>query len=251
MYLLDHIVHFVNKPESMVVKTKEMGLHTVEGGKHEMWGTYNSLCYFGLSYIEFIGVFDEALIEKSAQIPYTLHHSYKKRNNANGLTRIALRTTTIDKDAEQLREAGFEVIGPDSFSRVRPDGSVLTWKLLHFGKKDLLFDFPFLIQWDGTDEERYEALVNNGTIQQHPLGNLQIDEVSFEVKDLKIAEGWAEVFQFNILESAESYIKLKAPNCAFSFHKVDGKNEIVKVKIVGAKEEKEVVLEEGKYIFVR
>lgn len=251
MYLLDHIVHFVKEPESMVEITKEIGLHTVEGGKHEMWGTYNSLCYFGLSYIEFIGVFDKELLDKSAEIPYTLHYSYKKRNEANGLTRIAIRTTTIEQDAENLKKAGFEVVGPDTFSRVRPDGSVLTWKLLHFGKKDLPLDYPFLIQWDGTDKERYEDLVNNGTIQEHPLGKLQIDEISFQVDELQLAKSWAEVFHFGIVESTESYIKLKGPNCNFSFQKVNGKNEMVSVKISGASLDKESMLEDGKYIFIR
>lgn len=251
MYLLDHIVHFVQEPKSMIEQTKKIGLHTVEGGKHEMWGTYNSLCYFGLSYIEFIGVFDETLLEKSAEIPYTLHYSYKKRNKENGLTRLAIRTTTIEQDAENLRDADFEVIGPDSFFRVRPDGSVLTWKLLHFGKRDLAFDFPFLIQWDGTDEERYEDLVNNGTIQKHPLGELHIDEISFQVEKLELAKAWAEIFHFDTLESNESYITLKAPNCTFKFNIENGKNEMEHVKIVGANEEKEIFLEEGKYIFAR
>lgn len=250
MYLLDHIVHFVKEPKAMVEKTKEIGLHTVEGGKHEMWGTYNSLSYFGLSYIEFIGVFDETLLEKSAEIPYTLHESYKKRNKKNGFTRIAIWTTTIEEDAKKLRDAGYEVIGPDSFSRIRPDGSVLTWKLLHFGKKELPFEYPFLIQWEGSDEERYNDLVNNGTIQKHPLGDLTIDEISFSVTDLQWAKEWANLFEHEIVESTDSYITLKAPNCHFKFN-LEQKYEIVEVKISGAKEEKHVTLEDGNYLFVR
>lgn len=250
MYWLDHIVHFVKEPKSMAEKTRELGLHTVEGGKHEMWGTYNALCYFGLSYIEFIGVFDKELLEQSAEIPFTLHASYKKRNEQDGLTRIALRTNSIEEDAVKLRERGYEVIGPDSFSRVRPDGSVLTWKLLHFGKKDSPFEFPFLIQWDGSDEERYNDLAKNGTIQKHPIGEVSIKEISFTVTDLKWAEEWADLFQHEIVESTPAYIKLKVPNCHFSFN-LGRKNEIAEVTIGGAKEEKQVVLEKGKYLFVR
>lgn len=250
MYLLDHIVHFVKEPKAMVEKTRELGLHTVEGGKHEMWGTYNSLCYFGLSYIEFIGVFDQNLLEESAKVPYTLHASYKKRNEQQGLTRIALRTSTIEKDAEKLREKGYEVIGPDSFSRVRPDGSILTWKLLHFGKKEFPFEFPFLIQWDGSDEDRYNDLIHNGTIQKHPEGDLAIDEIDFEVNDLGWAKEWSELFQHKIMESTPSYIKLKAPNCDFRFT-LGEKNEIAEVVIKGAKAEKQVILEQGNYRFSR
>lgn len=250
MYLLDHIVHFVQKPEAMAEKTKAIGLHTVEGGKHEMWGTYNSLCYFGLSYIEFIGVFDEALIEESAKIPYTLHETYKKRGGQDGFTRIALRTTTIEEDAKKLREKGYEVIGPDSFSRVRPDGSVVAWKLLHFGKKDAPIDFPFLIQWDDSDEERYKDLVGNGTIKEHPIGDASIEEIIFHVTDLQWAKEWPDLFHYGVLDSTDSYITLKGPDCRFRFN-FGSRNEIAEVRIKGAKEEKQVILEGGKYTFVR
>lgn len=248
MYLLDHIVHFVKAPEDMVGKTKEIGLHTVEGGRHEVWGTYNSLCYFGLSYIEFIGVYDQSLLDQSATIPYTLHDSYKKRNEKKGFTRIAIRTTSIDDDAKKLKEAGYEVIGPETFSRTRPDGSVLSWKLLHFGKKNLKLDFPFLIQWNDSDEERLMDLRKNGTIKEHPLGDLLVQEVSFHVEDLDVAKAWSNVFEFEIVDHSESYIKIKSPNCQFAFYK-ENQNDIVEVIIAGAKEEKEVVLEEGKYFF--
>jgi hypothetical protein len=34
------------------------------GGRHESWGTYNSLIYFGLSYIEFLGIENLFIAEK-------------------------------------------------------------------------------------------------------------------------------------------------------------------------------------------
>lgn len=249
MYALDHIVHFVDKPENLVGETRLLGLHTVHGGKHDMWGTYNSLSYFGLSYIEFIGVFDQALLEKSASEPFTLHESYKKRNYENGLTRIAIRTDTIEKDAESLREAGFTVYGPDDFSRTRPDGSVVKWKLLHFGQNDL--EFPFLIQWEGTDEERYDELVQLGTIDSHPLGDLKIEEIIYSTPDLTIAKEWAKIFKFE-LEEKQSSSTLKTPNCFISFHlKETGKTELERIVIKGAKEEKEVKIEGATYQFIK
>ncbi len=33
-----------------------LGFHTVLGGEHTTWGTWNSLSYFDLSYIEFLAV---------------------------------------------------------------------------------------------------------------------------------------------------------------------------------------------------
>lgn len=251
LYELDHIVHFVDKPEKMPERTKQIGLHTVEGGKHKMWGTYNSLCYFGLSYIEFIGVFDEQLLQKAASIPYTLHETYIKNGRKNGFTRIALRTMDIAKDAEKFRRLGFEIDGPTSFSRIRPDGSVVKWKLLHIGKGDCSFDYPFFIQWDDSNEERFNQLVQNGTIQEHDLGQLEINEIHFVVNDLKIAKEWALLFERSIDEQSENVMKLKGENCLFVFEKSEKKNLISKVVFRNSKVEKEVFLENGLYFFTK
>ncbi|MFC7685053.1 VOC family protein [Ureibacillus sp. GCM10028918] len=248
MYLLDHLVHFVEKPERLIESASELGLHTVKGGKHEMWGTYNSLCYFDLSYIEFIGIYDKNLFEKSASEPYTLHETYKKMKYQNGVVRIALRTNFIDKAAENLELLGYEVYGPDEFSRTRPDGSVLKWKLLHFGKKGQILDFPFIIQWEGEDNDRFKDLVESGTIKPHQLGHVQIKEIQFEVEDLSTATEWGKVFEFEV-EDAHSSKTVKMPNCLLKFKKIEDDNKIAQITISGAVEEKEVTLEGTKYLF--
>ena len=248
MFLLDHLVHFVEKPEQLVGTTKELGLHTVNGGKHEMWGTYNSLCYCGLSYIEFIGIFDKPLFEKSAREPYTLHETYKNKNYQNGVARIALRTNTIEKDAENLRLLGYKVYGPEDFSRTRPDGSVLKWKLLHLGKEEQTLEFPFIIQWEKQDEDRFNDLFASGVITHHPLGNLELEEIEFDVSDISIAAEWARAFDFEVEGTATSK-KLKAPNCLLSFKQTADNNKISQIIISGAVEEKEAVIEGTKYLF--
>ena len=54
MLLFDHLVHAVNcTPEEAAKQMQERGFHTALGGEHTTWGTWNSLCYFDLSYIEF------------------------------------------------------------------------------------------------------------------------------------------------------------------------------------------------------
>lgn len=249
LYELDHIVHFVDRPEKMPERTKQIGLHTVEGGKHEMWGTYNSLCYFGLSYIEFIGVFDEQLLQSASLIPYTLHNTYIKNGRKNGLTRIALRTIDIEKDAEKFRNLGLETNGPTSFSRLRPDGTVVKWKLLHIGKKESSFDYPFFIQWDESNEERFNQLVQNGTIKEHELGPLQISEIHFHVNDLKIANEWATFFGFSIEEQSEKGMKLKGKNYLCIFGKSENNNSISKVVLRNSKDEKKVFIENALYRF--
>ena len=103
---LDHLVHHVEKPEEAMKVFNKLGLHTVEGGRHENWGTYNALAYFGLSYIELIGVFDEHLVSQAAQVDYSLHHSYRKRGSQSGLSRVVLRSTDLKKEATRLRALG-------------------------------------------------------------------------------------------------------------------------------------------------
>lgn len=251
MYKLDHIVHFVESPEKLIEQTKNIGLYTVPGGKHDMWGTYNSLCYFGLSYIEYIGIFDEELYLDSAKEPFTLHETYLKRNRRNGFNRIALRTNSIEEDAKRLRVLGLSVFGPQNFSRTRPDGSVVKWKLLHFGFQEQDLDLPFLIEWEGEGQERYEELKQLGTIKNHPLGNLKIKEISFSVPNLKIAEKWAGLFEYKV-EKSDTCMKLIAPEYELTFNKKDSSpSEISHVTISGSNEEKEIVIENGKYIFVK
>lgn len=244
--LLDHVVHFVEKPELLVPATRQIGLHTVNGGKHEMWGTYNSLCYFGLSYVEFIGIFDEDLFEISAKEPYTLHETYQKRTRQNGALRIAMRTTTIEKDAEAIRVMGYEINGPQTFSRTRPDGSLLKWKLLHFGKRGHTLDFPFIIQWEGHDDARKGELEESGILKPHPVGNLQLEEVVIGCSDVNIAHEWGKILRFQI-ETSPSSIKLKGENCRLIFEK--GNNQISRIVFSGAREAKNVRIEGTQYVF--
>lgn len=251
MFELDHIVHFVDKPEEMPAKTKEIGIHTVLGGKHEMWGTYNSLSYFGLSYVEFIGVFDEELIEQSSKIPFTLHDTYVKNGRKIGFTRLAFRTNSIEKDAEKFRQLGFIVDGPKPFSRVRPDGTVAKWKLLHFGKPNSTFDFPFFIQWEESDEERMEQLIENGTIKEHDAGPLAIDEIVMKINDIQIAKDWATSLDLEVVRETNHLVILKGANCNYRFEIDESKkNGIFKVVLKNAKNEKELLLEEGLYHFI-
>ncbi|HWL24001.1 MAG TPA: VOC family protein [Ureibacillus sp.] len=252
MYKLDHIVHFVDHPEVLVDRMSDEGVRTVLGGKHEMWGTYNSLSYFeNLSYIEYIGIFDEELFNKSAKVPYTLHESYEKNNRRNGFTRIALRTNTINEDAKRLKEAGLFVDGPKSFSRKRPDGTIVSWKLLHFGLEGNELEFPFLIEWNLEDQERYNDLLRSGTLGHHPLGNLKIDSIVLTVKNLDKVRQWSNLFNFELIETT-SLIKLVTPNCDLIFYyNRDAQNLITEVVISGASMEKTLKIDNANYKFIK
>jgi hypothetical protein len=198
MYQFDHIVHFVEYPEQAKQHFQQQGIHAVMGGQHEAWGTYNALSYFDLSYIEFIGIFDEELFLQAAKQTYTLQHSYEKNSRQNGFTRFALRTTEIAKDAEKFKEAGFEVIGPTKCFRTREDGSQITWQLLHIGLMDTKVDFPFFIQWDESDDNRREDFKKRGIIAPHKLGNLAIEEIHYNLPSLQAVEQLAKLCEATV-----------------------------------------------------
>jgi hypothetical protein len=191
-FRFNHLVHFVNSPLVAIEEYQKLGLYAVEGGKHENYGTYNSLSYFDLSYVELIGVFDHKLVESVAGIEYSLRETFKKDNYIEGLARIALRSTNLEDDAERFRSLGLEVYGPSLLSRKRPDGSLVSWKLLYVGKPDEQLELPFFIQWDEGDEERKQDLINRSVIAEHPKGKISLLSVAFAVHNVEnVIEKWS------------------------------------------------------------
>lgn len=213
----DHLVHQVQSPENMKVFLNKRHIHTVNGGQHTMWGTYNTLSYFGLSYIEQIAIYDHALFEEAAKLPYSLHYTFKQDNERYGFSRIALRTTNIEEEAQRLSALGFEVYGPDVCSRTRPDGSVVEWKLLHFGKQEQEIDFPFFIEWADSDEKRKEQLKASGALKA--TQNISMESVQFYVQDaLTTVKEWQEVLQLSEPEAHTAFVSLHLPNIRLDFY---------------------------------
>ncbi|MFD1414881.1 VOC family protein [Oceanobacillus jeddahense] len=198
----DHLVHFTGSPEEAKDALSELGLHVVDGGKHENGGTYNTLSYFDLSYIELIGLFDRSLAETPTE-KYSLRDTFQKDHFANGLSRIALRSQNLEEEAKRFKSLGLEVYGPTPLSRKRPDGSVVSWKLLFAGNADDELELPFFIQWDESDEERRKDLKAQQTIAEHQRGDLTLAAVGFAVKNAeKTVEKWAAYLD---LEKGESF----------------------------------------------
>ncbi len=214
----DHLVHQVESPENIKVFFNKRNVHTVNGGQHTMWGTYNTLSYFGLSYIEQIAIYDRDLFEQAAQYPYSLHYTFKRDQERQGFSRIALRTKNIEEAGRRLRALGYEVYGPDACSRTRPDGTVVEWKLLHFGKPDLPIDFPFLIEWAEEDEERLVQLKASGAIDVKQA--ITMESIQFYVKDMQATvQLWQEALQLPEPVQYEQYMSLQLPNMRLDFYK--------------------------------
>jgi hypothetical protein len=198
----DHIVHLVNDPVQAASRFREHGLHALEGGRHANWGTYNSLCYFDLSYIEFLGIFDRALAEVE-QENLLVRDSAKRLPNQEGFSRIAIRTNDIEQTASVLKERGLQVIGPFPGSRIRPDGKRLEWSMLFVESEDSALPLPFFIQWGEADAQRRTDLEEREVIAPHAIGQLSLGAVKFAVRDLEPrVQQWSNWFG---LEAGETF----------------------------------------------
>jgi hypothetical protein len=181
----DHLVHFVkDDPVHAVELVKQHGFHAVAGGRHEAWGTYNGLCYFDLSYIEFLAV-ENPIVARQATDNDLIRQALRELAVAEGLGRVAIRTDDIRQLAEYMRKQGLAVTGPLPGSRTRADGSVIKWSLL-FPEYDAgKLPLPFFIEWEQPDEQRRLDLQNRQVIAPHPAGELRLSYVAFAVSELE------------------------------------------------------------------
>lgn len=269
MFQFDHLVHSVNSPLEAIEQFHKLGLHAVEGGKHESLGTYNSLSYYDLSYIELIGIYDKQTVEASSDLKYSLRETLKKDQFTEGLARIALRSSDLEKDAERFRQLGLEVYGPHPMSRKRPDGSVVSWKLLYAGKQGEQLALPFFIEWDQGDEERKQDLINRSVIAEHEKGDIHLSSIGFAVENLEeTAKKWVqyldlqegETFVDSSLNATGKRLHLKGGDIVLYSPNGEGRvSEVLEkrgekpflVQFAGASQEEEVQLFEATYRFLK
>ena len=229
-FSFDHLVQFVEEPKKAIEILKEKGIHAVEGGKHESLGTYNTLSYFDLSYIEFLGTFDLTLFEQIDHQKHSLTETIANDKLVEGFSRFAARTTDIEGAAKHFREKGLTVTGPHPLSRKRPDGSVISWQLLYAGDDTDGLQLPFIIQWDESDEDRRADQIERGVIAPHPEG-VSFSHLTFAVKDSQeTVEKWADWLNLKIgeaytdetLNATCQVLELQGGNLVFASPNGDG-----------------------------
>lgn len=199
-FSFDHLVWFFKKPEEAIAPLEQVGLKVAPGGRHESWGTYNTLSYFGLSYLEFLGIEDWQRAETHEANRLITHIvGQLPKDNGEGPARIAIRTNEIEALAEQLKEEGFTVYGPIPGERVRGDGEVIKWSLLFPEYAGSELRLPFFIQWEKSDDERLAELDQLGLIDRHPAGSVQFESVGFAVQNLdETLEVWKKFLNLPI-----------------------------------------------------
>ncbi|MED1204508.1 VOC family protein [Heyndrickxia acidicola] len=187
----DHLVHFTNNPIVTAETLKQKGFSVSQGGEHAHWGTFNALSYFGLSYLEFLGINHRTIAETAALENNLIEQAVQWLPNREGFGRIALRTNEIDSVAARMKDLGFKIHGPVPGKRTREDGITIQWKMLFIEASNDELPYPFFIQWNQSDEERKQDLAKNQ--QAHSISNLTFKEVVFAVHDsYKTANRWAD-----------------------------------------------------------
>lgn len=231
--LFDHVIHFIEEtPEQAVEFWKQENRHAVIGGRHENWGTRNALWYGKDSYIEWLSLENREIAE-SASHPLTqllLH-------NGAGFGTVCFRVESIEELDGRLTAEGFQTSGILDGSRRTGEGKLIEWKMLFINEdfSDRLPN-PFFIEWNETDEERFEGLRASGAID--PADETRtLERCVFGVEDVEAASRrWKTLLGGS----------LQLPNCLIEFRKQTGiKERLEEVRYQNGEER--VVYEKGIY----
>jgi hypothetical protein len=114
------------------------------------WGTFNRLAFLGDTYLELIGVFDEALVASAGSAVGTATLAVLDAGG-EGLATFAVATDDITGDVRRLRDAGSPIREPVDGSRARPDGEVVRWRTAAAALGPC--EPPFLIEHESTGAE--------------------------------------------------------------------------------------------------
>ena len=139
MLALDHVILGSPDPDVAAERLRlEHGLGSVPGGRHAGRGTANRIVPLGPDYLEIVGVVDEHEARGDAFGRWVLEGTAAGER----LLGWCLRVPDVDEVAAAL---GLEVT---SWSRTRPDGRSLRWRLAGLPEAMVEPCLPFFIQWE-------------------------------------------------------------------------------------------------------
>ncbi|WP_410513516.1 VOC family protein [Paenibacillus sp. BR2-3] len=193
--LWDHTVHYVNDFDKAIRSFQENGLIAFQGGSHKLWGTYNALSYFGLTYIEFLGIEDRELASQVGTSNLVVHDALQSLPEREVFSRVSLRTNDIEQTADWLTTQGLTVSPILDGKRLNTHGQWIEWRMMTIEGDYQGLVYPFVIQWKETDAERLDNLIGSGIVKPHPAGNVEIRLAVFSVSDpAAVAAHWQKLF---------------------------------------------------------
>jgi hypothetical protein len=138
MLTLSQVIYGVRDLDVATGQIESHGFTVVDGGYHPGLGTANRIVPLGDAYFEILGIVDR---EEALRNPFGLA-LLRQIQQGDRLVRWSLRTDAIDEIA---RARG---LIPENRSRLRPDGTLLTWKAAGLSLSLAEGWLPFFMQWD-------------------------------------------------------------------------------------------------------
>lgn len=136
---IDHVIYAVDDLEVAAARFRdEFGLESMAGGRHPGWGTANRIVPLGREYVELVAVVDE----DEAGASEFGRHVVDAAASGRRLAGWAVATDDLAGIAKRLN------LTVTNGSRVRPDGSTLSWQLAGVGHALTTPGLPFFIQWN-------------------------------------------------------------------------------------------------------
>ncbi|OMD85940.1 MULTISPECIES: VOC family protein [Paenibacillus] len=248
----DHLVHYVNDLAKPVEIFGAHGLVAFKGGSHKDWGTYNALSYFGLTYLEFLGI-ENLELAKATEHNLVVKDAVVLLPEHEVLSRVVIRTDDIEEVAASLKAAGLSLSPIIDGKRLDNEGRLIEWRMMTIAGDFGGLVYPFIIQWSGTDTERVERLTSSGVIKPHPAGEVEIVRAVFHVSDPEAAANhWGTIFGLPVTKSEDDTFSLKIGDRSFAFVQGDEnqfKQVVFETDSLDLKGKK-ISIGDGEYVFV-
>lgn len=247
----DHLVHYVNDLAKPVEIFGEHGLIAFKGGSHKAWGTYNSLSYFGLTYLEFLAI-ENLELAKATEHNVVVKDAVNLLPEHEILSRVVLRTDNIEEVEASLKASGLSLSPIIDGKRLDHEGRLIEWRMMTIEGNYQGLAYPFIIQWSGTDDERTQRLTSSGVIKRHPAGAIRIVRAVFHVSDpAATASHWSALFGLSVVKSENNTFSLTIGDQSFAFVQGDA-NQFKQVVFETDSEElkgKTIQIGDGEYVF--
>ncbi len=173
---LDHVIILVNNLNTGIETFRGLGFDVQPGGEHKAFGSQNALIALADgAYFELVAFRDPELASKTFW-----REAVRKLNVREGFDGYAVSSDNIEGDVNQVRQRGLKINAPQSGSRERPDGQLVSWRTAR-PEEPLANFLPFLIQDETPRELRIEPA-------QTGLGSTaQVKEIVVAVKNPEAA----------------------------------------------------------------
>ncbi|WP_411349548.1 VOC family protein [Paenibacillus sp. WLX2291] len=205
----DHTVHYVNNLDEAIDTFQQYGLHAFRGGSHPKWGTYNALSYFGLEYVEFLGIEDRDKVQAADPSHVVVRDALTELPVYQRFSRVAIRTDDIDAVWQSLQQHELQVSDILDGERRDASGHLIQWRMFMIGGDFEGLPYPFFIQWSGDDEQRLDQLTRTGLVAPHPAGDTELLSALFGVVNPEAAAThWHELFGLEKEQSAPNTLRI-------------------------------------------